>query len=147
CWSLLDQLVESRVVGWKALQTELRGILETSKTGNAQRMAALMFDGAQMKSYAALMKDARKWLGTQKAPATREQRELVTLALSRLARSKDRLQAESYIEQNWASAVPKQDMQWVWGQFGLVSALNVEPQAVRWYRRSGDAPMTDYNHA
>lgn len=147
CWSLLDQLVESRVVGWKALQTELRGILETSKTGNAQRMAALMFDGAQMKSYAALMKDARKWLGTQKAPATREQRELVTLALSRLARSKDRLQAESYIEQNWASAVPKQDMQWVWGQFGLVSALNVEPQAVRWYRRSGNVPMTDYNHA
>ncbi|TFL14944.1 lytic transglycosylase domain-containing protein [Pusillimonas caeni] len=147
CWSLLDQLVEHNVVGWDALQSELRAILETSKTGNAQRMAALMFDGTQMRSYAALMKDARKWLATQKAPATREQRELVTLALSRLARSKDRLEAESYIETNWASAVPRQDMQWVWGQFGLVSALNVEPQAVRWYRRSGNVPMTDYNHA
>lgn len=147
CWSLLDQLVEDKVVGWGALQAELRAILETSKTGNAQRMAALMFDGAQMRSYAALMKDARKWLATQKAPHTREQRELVTLALSRLARGKDRLEAESYIDKNWASALPKQDMQWVWGQFGLVSALNVEPQAVRWYRRSGSAPMTDYNHA
>src|SRR5690606_353541 len=129
CWSLLDQLVEHKVVGWGALQSELRAILETSKTGNAQRMAALMFDGAQMRSYAALMKDARKWLATQKAPATREQRELVTLALSRLARSKDRLEAESYIEKNWASAVSRPDMQWVWGQFGLVSALNVEPQS------------------
>lgn len=147
CWSMLDQFVESKVVGWQALQTELRAILETSKTGNAQRMAALMFDGAQMKSYAALMKDARKWLTTQSKPQTREQRELVTLALSRLARSSDRLEAESYIEKNWASAVPKQDMEWVWGQFGLVSALNVEPQAVRWYRRSGSVPMTDYNHA
>lgn len=147
CWSMLDQLVEDNVVGWEALQTELRAILETSKTGNAQRMAALMFDGAQMRSYAALMKDARKWLGTQKAPQTRQQRELVTLALSRLARSKDRVEAESYIEKNWASAVPKQDIEWVWSQFGLISALNVEPQAVRWYRRSGTFPLTDYNHA
>ncbi|WP_397475837.1 transglycosylase SLT domain-containing protein [Pusillimonas sp.] len=147
CWSMLDQLVEDRVVGWSALQTELRAILETSKTGNAQRMAALMFDGAQMRSYAALMKDARKWLGTQKTPQTREERELVALALSRLARSSDRLQAEAYIEKNWASSMSKQDMQWVWGQFGLIAALNVEPQAVRWYRRSGSLPMTDYNHA
>lgn len=147
CWSMLDQLVEDRIVGWDALQFELRAILETTKTGNAQRMAALMFDGAQMRSYAALMKDARKWLSTQSAPQTKEQRELVALALSRLARSKDRLQAESYIEQNWASKLPKKDMEWVWGQFGLVSALNVEPQAVRWYRRSGSAPKTDYNHA
>jgi len=147
CWSMLDQLVEHKVVGWGALQFELRAILETSKTGNAQRMAALMFDGAHMRSYAALMKDPRKWLATQKAPATREQRELVTLALSRLARGKDRVEAESYIEKNWASKVARQDMQWVWGQFGLIAALNVEAQAVRWYRRSGSAPMTDYNHA
>ena len=147
CWSVLDQLVEDKVVSWGALQTELRGILETTQAGNAQRMAALMFDGAQMRSYAALMKDARKWLATQKPPVTREQRELITLALSRLARSKDRPAAQTYIDTNWASAVPKQDLQWVWGQFGLVSALNVEPQAVRWYRRSGDVPMTDYNHA
>lgn len=147
CWGLLDQLVEDKVVGWGALQTELRAILETTQANNAQRMAALMFDGAQMRSYAALIKDPRKWLSTQKAPATREQRELVTLALSRLARSKDRLEAESYIEKNWASALPQEDLQWVWGQFGLVSVLNVEPQAVRWYRRSGTVPMTDYNHA
>ncbi|HUH88256.1 MAG TPA: transglycosylase SLT domain-containing protein [Pusillimonas sp.] len=147
CWSMLDQLENDKVVGWEALQGQLRAMLETTKTGDAQRMAALMFDGAQMRSYAALMKNPRQWLSTQKAPATREQTELITLALSRLAREKDRANAEAYIENNWATSIPKQDIQWVWGQFGLISALNVEPEAVRWYRRSGTAPMTDYNHA
>lgn len=147
CWSMLDQLVEDNVVGWSALQTQLRGILETTKTGDAQRMAALMFDGSQMRAYAALIKSPRQWLATQKPPTTREGTELVALALSRLAREKDRLNAEAYVEKTWAASLPAQDMQWVWGQFGLVSALNVEPQAVRWYRRSGTLPMTDYNHA
>jgi len=147
CWSMLDEFVQRGIVGWKHLQPELRAILETSKTATAQRMAALMFSASNMRAYAALMKNARKWLTTQTPPKTREQRELVTLALSRLARSSDRPAAAAYIDSAWASALPKRDIQWVWGQFGLVSALNVEPEAVRWYRRSGDAPMTDYNHA
>src|SRR5699024_3308882 len=36
---------------------------------------------------------------------------------------------------------------WVWSQFGLVAALRVEPDAARWYRRSGAGRLTDYNHA
>lgn len=147
CWSMLDELVESGVVGWKPIQTQLRELLESNKTGDAQRMAALLFSAGQMKSYAALMKNPRAWLSGQTAPSTREQTELVTIALARLARSKDRDEAASYVESRWGSALPREAMQWVWGQFGLAAALNVDPTAVRFYRRSGTAPMTDYNHA
>jgi len=147
CWSMLDEFAERGIVNWKALQTELRATLETSKTGNARRLAALMFNGGEMKSYAALMKNPRQWLKTQGAPSTQAQRELVALALSRMAREKDRPAAAAYIDSTWAGKLPKADMEWVWGQFGLVSALNVEPEAVQWYRRSGNHPKTDYNHA
>lgn len=146
CWMMLDQLVDSNVVIWKHLQPMLRDTLETNKTGDAQRLAALMFNAVQMKSYAALMKNPKQWLSTQATPRTREDFELVTLALSRLARG-DRDAETAYIQQRWANVVSKADLQWVWGQFGLVSALNVEPEAVNWYRQSGNIPKSDYNHA
>ncbi|OXR48989.1 lytic transglycosylase [Pusillimonas sp. T2] len=146
CWMMLDQLVDSNVVIWKHLQPMLRDTLETNKTGDAQRLAALMFNAVQMKSYAALMKNPKQWLSTQSTPRTREDFELVTLALSRLARG-DRDAETAYIQQRWANVISKADMQWVWGQFGLVSALNVEPEAVTWYRQSGNIPKSDYNHA
>ena len=148
CWGMLDQMAASKVIGWNQLEPLLREILETNKTGNAQRVAAVMFNNLSMVSYAALMKDPKKWLATQLPPKTQAEVELVTLALSRLARTGDRTSNAAYIESTWANAIPKSNMQWVWGQFGLVAALNVETaEAVRWYRRSGDAPMTDYNNA
>src|SRR5690606_17414749 len=39
------------------------------------------------------------------------------------------------------------NLEWVWSQFGLVAALNVELNAAGWYRRSGNARLSDYNHA
>lgn len=147
CWMMLDQFVLEKVVGWKQIDPVLRATLETSKTGNARRLAEYIFSSSEMVDYRALMKNPRKWLNTQKAPRTRAQTELVTLALSRLARPKNREANSDYIDKNWAHAIPKSSLEWVWGQFGLIAALNVEPNAVQWYRRSGNIPMTDYNHA
>lgn len=146
CWALLDQQVSAGVVGWKQLDPLLRATLETSKTGNAQRLAGYMFAPSEMSEYRALMKNARRWLASQKAPKSRGQIELVTLALSRLARGSDRPAAADYVNSQWSKSVPRADLQWVWGQFGLVAALNLESQAVMWYGWSGDVPMTDYNH-
>ncbi|MEO6983862.1 MAG: transglycosylase SLT domain-containing protein [Paralcaligenes sp.] len=146
CWAFLGQQVLAGTVGWKQLDPLLRATLETSKTGDAQRLAGLMFSPSEMSAYRALMQNPRKWLTSQKAPTSQAQIELVTLALSRLARSSDRPAAAGYVESQWSRSVPSADLQWVWGQFGLASALNLEGQAVTWYRRSGDVPMTDTNH-
>ena len=147
CWSMLDQMASSKVVGWDDLERGLRGILETNKSGNARRMAAIMFSPAEMADYSAIMKNPRKWLAGRKAPRGRSETELVTIALSRLAYGDQRLQNADYVEKQWAGALPKDNIQWVWSQFGLVAALNVELDAAKWYRRSGSNPMTDYNHA
>jgi len=147
CWSMLERLAADKVVTWDALRTQLRAILETSQNADARRMAAFMFNAREMRSYAALMKDPRKWLAGRKAPAGRAETELVTLALSRMAREDNRAAAAEFVEKSWAKWIPAEHLQWVWSQFGLISALNVEPQAYRWYRRSGAQPLTDYNHA
>lgn len=147
CWTMLDEFESSRIVGWKELEPLLRETLETSKTGNAQRLAAVMFDASDMVQYAALMKDPRKWLNGRSAPKSRTDTELVTIALSRLAYGKDREASAAYIDAQWAKAIPKANLEWVWSQFGLVAALNVESNAAGWYRRSGNARLSDYNHA
>src|SRR5690606_9230753 len=125
CWAMLDQMKSSQVVGWKELEPALRAILETNKAANARRMAALMFTPAEMADYAAIMKDPKKWLSGRKPPRDGAQIELVTIALSRLAYGDNRLPNAAYVENNWATAIPKDNIQWVWSQFGLVAALNV----------------------
>lgn len=147
CWSMLDQFAASKIVTWKHLEPVLRASLEENKPKTSQRLAAIMFNGAEMVQYAALMKNPKKWLSARAAPKSRADIELVTLALSRLARGSERDANAAYIESQWVHALPKANIEWVWSQFGLVSALNVEPKAVDWYRRSGNARLTDYNHA
>ncbi|RTZ45693.1 lytic transglycosylase domain-containing protein [Candidimonas sp. SYP-B2681] len=147
CWGMLDELENSKIIGWKELEPLLRATLETNKAGDAQRLAAVMFDAADMVHYAAIMKDPRKWLTNRAAPKNRVDTELVTIALSRLAYGKSRSENAAYVDSNWAKAMPKSHIEWVWSQFGLVAALNVEQDAAVWYRRSGNARLTDYNHA
>ncbi len=147
CWTMLDQFYDRRVVGWSDVQGLLRASLETNRHANSRRLAAILFDGAQMREYAAIMKDPRKWLENRKVVNNPAQLELLAIALSRLAYGDKRLENAEWIEKNWEKSVPRPYMEWVWSQFGLVAALNVELDAARWYRKSGNFRMTDYNHA
>ncbi|MGP1614388.1 MAG: lytic transglycosylase domain-containing protein, partial [Pollutimonas bauzanensis] len=106
CWSMLDQMESSKVVGWKELEPLLRATLETNKTDDAQRLAAVMFDTTDMVAYAALMKNPKKWLAGRKPPRSRADIELVTIALSRLAYGKERSENAAYVESAWSKAIP-----------------------------------------
>ncbi|MFC3332739.1 transglycosylase SLT domain-containing protein [Paenalcaligenes hominis] len=147
CWSLLDQLWEAKAVGFTDVRDLMRAALEQGKTSEARRYAAIIFDGKQMQDYTALMEAPRRWLDQQGQVQGQAHTELVSLALSRLARQSDRAAQAQYIEQKWAAQLPQANKDWVWGQFGLIPALRVENDAARWYRLSGTTPKTDYNHA
>ncbi len=147
CWSMLDQFYERRVVGWSDIQGLLRASLETNRHANSRRLAAIMFDGAQMRDYTAIMDNPRKWLQGRQISKDPAQLELTAIALSRLAYGKQRLENAGWVQTHWEKSMPRPYMEWVWSQFGLVAALNVELDAARWYRKSGSFSMTDYNHA
>lgn len=147
CWSLLDQLWADKAVGFNEVRDLVRSALEQGKNNEARRYAAIAFDGKQMQDYTALMEAPRTWLAKQNQLQGQTHTELVTLALSRLARDNDRAAQARYIEQNWAAKLSEPQLDWVWGQFGLIPALRVENDAARWYRLSGNTPKTDYNHA
>ncbi len=147
CWSMLDQVVADGVLSRAELVGLLRASLETGKQAQADRMAGVVFDDQAVVQYAALMKNPRKWLDAHPQPKHAVDFELTAIALARLARGQERAQAANYVDRHWAKKIPAADLQWVWGQFGLLAALNVEPDAHAWYRQSGDMPKTDFNHA
>lgn len=147
CWEMLDQLANDNVVSKTQLKKLLQDSLEENKLDKAKRIASILFSDADIVQYVALMKNPKNWLEKQKKPTSQAQIDLATVAMSRLARSKDRQQDAKYIQSNWQNKIPESDMQWVWSQFGLIAALNVENDAAKWYRLSGNHPMTDYNHA
>lgn len=147
CWGLLDQLWADQAISWNQMQHMLRSSLEQGKGNQARRLAAIIFDGQQMQAYSALLDNPRRWLSQQSAPQDAASQALITLALSRLARSDDRHAQADYIKKHWQNYLPQEDIDWVWGQFGLIPALRVEPDAATWYRLSGQTPKTDYNHA
>ncbi len=147
CWSMLDQFYERRVIGWSDVQQLLRASLETNRHQTSRRIAAVMFNGTQMRDYSAIMDNPRKWLEGRAVPRSPAELELVAIALSRLAYGDKRLENAAWVEKNWEGHLPRPYMEWVWSQFGLVAALNVELDAARWYRKSGNFRMTDYNHA
>ncbi|MGU9942673.1 transglycosylase SLT domain-containing protein [Bordetella avium] len=147
CWSLYDQLVADHTLGWDELLPQLRDAIEANRTADARRLVQYIFEPRDLKTYDLMMRDPMKWLVRQdKSPVGRNEKELVTLALARLARA-DVNVANSYLEREWAQHLPPSHLAWVRGQYALAAALALNPQANDWYRAAGHIRMTDYNHS
>jgi soluble lytic murein transglycosylase len=145
CWSLLDQLVADQVLGWNELQPLWRDAIESTKYADARRYFAYVVGPDRMKAFDAAARDPMRWLVAQPKPARdREQQELVTLALGRLAR-KDRDVGDSYVQREWDGQLPKENLAWVRSQFALIAALNLDDRANQWYRQAGSIRMSEYN--
>ena len=110
CWGLYDQLVADRVLGWDELEPQLRDAIEANKTTDARKFVQYMFEPRDQKTYDLLIKDPMKWLTRQdRLPVGRNEKELVTIALARLARS-DVSVADSYLRREWAKSMAKSNL-------------------------------------
>jgi soluble lytic murein transglycosylase len=145
CWALYDQLVADSILGWEQLEPQLRDAIEADKTADARKLVQYMFEARDIKTYDLLMKDPMKWLTRQdRMPVGRNEKELVTIALARLARS-DVSVADSYLRREWAKSMSKPNLAWVRGQYALMAALKLDSRADDWYHEAGHIRMTDYN--
>ena len=145
CWAMLETLNRQGRLSFEQLQPALRAAVEYDNKNAAARYAALVFSPAQLAQYRAIMADPRAWISRQSGTAASPlEAELRAIAFSRLARQ-DREQGIQLL--NATNLLSKQDKQWAYAQFGLVSALNLEDRSDRWYRQSGDVALSDYNAA
>jgi len=149
CWKLFDQLVADRVLTPAELIPFVQDALENNKTADARRLADYMLDAPDMTVYDAMMRDPQKWLAGQvgqTGPRSAVRNELIAMGLSRLART-DLNAAEDIVRRDWADKLPKQNLQWVYGQMALLAVINLDNRAYGWYRETLDARLTDNNYA
>ena len=73
---------------------------------------------------------------------SRAARELGIFAVTRLARSEPQI-AESYWDRNLRDKFSLEDQGYVWGQLATSGAMRLVPDAVEWFARAGDAPLSD----
>ncbi|WP_420042803.1 lytic transglycosylase domain-containing protein [Bordetella genomosp. 8] len=145
CWSLYDDLVANRVLGWNDLQPRFRDAIEDNKLTDARKYVGYLFEPPDQKAYDTMMKDPMKWLVRQpRTLRTPAETELVTIALARLARGNLDV-ADSYVRREWAKSLPRQDLAWVRAQLALVAVLNQDPRAHDWYVEAGHIRLTQYN--
>lgn len=147
CWALFDKLTADNVLRRETLVGLWRDLLDENKLAHARRVATYILNPAELKDYDAALKNPMQWLSRQEQRLrTPAQRDIATVALSRLAR-KNMDDGDAYLRRAWVGRLPESDLQWVRSQFALVAALNLNPVAHRWYQEAGDVRMTEYNSA
>lgn len=147
CWALFDKLSADKVLDRSTLVLMWRDLLDENKLAHARRMASYVLNPAELKEYDAALKNPMQWLSRQEQRLrTPAQRDIATVALSRLAR-KNMEDGDAYLRRAWNGRLPEEDLKWVRSQFALVAALNLNPVAHRWYQEADGVRLTEYNAA
>lgn len=146
CWAMFDQFVADRVLSAAQLIPLLQEAIENNKVGDARRLAGYVFDQADQQAYDAMMREPLKWLATQTGARTASRNEIVAIALARMARG-DLNMTEAYVKREWQDKLPTANLQWVYGQMGLLAVINLDPRADGFYHQGGLIRMSDNNNA
>ncbi|HET7776448.1 MAG TPA: transglycosylase SLT domain-containing protein, partial [Azospira sp.] len=138
CGPVLDALVAAQRVNSDDVWARIRRLFEANKLGQAWNTAQYLpvaqtpdrkqWDQVTDKPLPYLLKSASL---NQRLP-----RELALLALQRIAKNDPGMAAQRL--EGIESQLPLADRAWAWGQVGWQGALRHYPEAVGWYRRSGD---------
>ncbi|MGB4673707.1 MAG: transglycosylase SLT domain-containing protein [Azovibrio sp.] len=123
----------------------VRLLVEVNKLAPARQVLAALPPGQQPdpKQLESMLDKAAAWLA-RLLPASlkdRTGRELVALAIQRLARNDPVFAAEQL--ERWSPYLGEQEQAWAWGQIGLQGARRHMAAAVEWYRRSQPELLSD----
>jgi len=146
CWKLFDQLVADKVLGQAELIPFMQDALENNKPVDARRIAAYVFDPSDLATYDAMMREPQKWLSSQTGARSSAGNEIIAMSLAVLAR-KDLSAAENALRTTWADKLPKEKIQWVYGQFALLVVFNLDSRANDWYRQTAGIRLSENNYA
>ena len=146
CLKLFDQLVADRVLGSAELMPYLYEAIENNKLPDARRYAAWVFDSSDLAAYDAMLRDPVPWLNAQAGPRSAARNDIVALGLARAARA-DLSATATKLRDTWAGQLPKQNVQWVYGQMALLAIMNLDSRAYGWYRETGSLGLSETNNA
>ena len=145
CYPVLEALIWEKRVLADEVWVRVRRQVEANKIAAArystnylppsQTPSAGQFDAAVDKPMPTLAKLPANWA------EKRLGRELAAIAIQRVAKSDPRMAAEQL--EKLAPKMEESERTWAWGQIGWQAALRHMPEAVGWYKKTGNVPLSD----
>lgn len=145
CYPVLDALVLEKRVLADGVWARIRRQFEANRSA-AGRFSMNYLPASQTPDAKVALAVADKplpWLVKlpKSIAGSRMNRELAALAISRVARNDPRMAAEQL--ENISSQLQPDEKGWVWGQIGWQAAQRHMSEALGWYRKAGDAVLSD----
>ncbi len=145
CYPVLEALIwEKRVLG-DEVWTRVRRQVEANKIAAArystnylppsQTPPVAQFDAVIDRPMPTLVKMPANWA------EKRLGRELAAIAIQRIARSDPRMAAEQL--EKVGARLEAGERGWAWSQIGWQAATRHMPEALAWFRKAGDVPLSD----
>ena len=146
CWSMVNQFIADGVLSRSDLMPLLLGAIERNQLRVADRLASLVFDRTTLATYRAMMNGPANFVRTYSGKAQGDDAQIVAIGLARMGRD-SLVPTYQLIDQSWANRLPAPELGWARAQLALRAALNLDPQADRWYRQAGNVELTPENYA
>lgn len=131
CAAAADRLVSARMLSPNDAWKKARLAIEANRAG-AARSAVLIAAPDAMGLFDEMNASAAKFLATRGPVAAKSRREIVVLALVKLAVA-DPEQAAAQLEDRWSSMLSPEERNWVWGLIGRQAAGKLSPLAMGYY--------------
>ncbi|KAF1046188.1 lytic transglycosylase domain-containing protein [Xylophilus sp.] len=116
--------------------------MDANRPGAARRAVEIVAPDA-LPQFAALADSPAKFLASRATALGKLRKELVVLALGRMA-ANDPDTAASLLDSKWAPQLTREERNWLWGAIGRQSAQKLSPEAAGYFARvTRDADLTD----
>jgi len=134
CQLLASTLLEARLLAPADLWLKLRLSVEALRPRAIKQTAALLGKPVEQ-ALAELQDKPGSYLARKARSGSREQSELATLALMRLAAA-DPEQAATLMRSRWERALPKELAAWAWAQIGRQAAFKLQGEASDYFEQA-----------
>ena len=142
CKTAADRLHSAKLLPALEVWRKARIAIEANRSRPVRDAVDIVAPEA-VKHLPAVQGEPAKFLSDKKLALTRNRRELVTLALVRLA-AQDPAEAAEQLRHKWGLQLTAEERHWVWGVIGKQAALRLDNEALSHFARvDRDSDLTD----
>ncbi|WP_281077051.1 lytic transglycosylase domain-containing protein [Variovorax paradoxus] len=131
CLTAADRMIAARLLTPNDAWKKARLAIEANRP-QAARGAVTLASPDALPLFEEVNASAAKFLVTRGPVAAKSRRELVTLALIKIAMA-DPEQAASQLDAKWSAMLSAEERNWIWGTIGRQSAIKLWPQAASYF--------------
>ncbi len=142
CATAVQAFIDSGHLGADTVWRRARLAMETNRQP-VVRQAIAMLDPAWVPQVESIAQDPAAYLDEKITAIRPRTREMVTLAVIRLASSDPAAAADTLLRKRWVTQLTREERSWAWGVVGKRAAQRRMPEALEYFAYASDEHLVD----